>query len=201
LTLANHIGSLQTQLIRGPIQEVSIEYAGDFKGLDLSPVSIAVLRGLLAPVVKDDVNFVNAQVLAKERGITVKEIISDSSEEYINLITVRVTTPKVTNMVSGTLFGRNKIRIVTINNFRLELIPEGHLALIYTLNKPGAIGSFSTLLGSKKIIIDQMHLGQEETGKMNIIFLKTNVRISDSVVGKLLDLPLIISVTRLEFDT
>ncbi|MGD8770588.1 MAG: phosphoglycerate dehydrogenase, partial [Desulfobacterales bacterium] len=198
LTLANHIGSLQTQLIRGPIQEVSIEYAGDFKGLDLSPVSIAVLRGLLAPVVKDDVNFVNAQVLAKERGITVKEIISDSSEEYINLITVRVTTPKVTNMVSGTLFGRNKIRIVTINNFRLELIPEGHLALIYTLNKPGAIGSFSTLLGSKKIIIDQMHLGQEETGKMNIIFLKTNVRISDSVVGKLLDLPLIISVTRLE---
>jgi D-3-phosphoglycerate dehydrogenase len=201
LTLANHIGSLQTQLIRGPIQEVSIEYAGDFKGLDLSPVSIAVLRGLLAPVVKDDVNFVNAQILAKERGITVKEIISDSSEEYINLITVRVTTPKVTNMVSGTLFGRNKIRIVTINNFRLELIPEGHLALIYTLNKPGAIGSFSTLLGSKKIIIDQMHLGQEETGKMNIVFLKTNVRISDSVVGKLLDLPLIISVTRLEFES
>jgi len=201
LTLANHIGSLQTQLIRGPIEEVSIEYAGDFKGLDMSPVSIAVLRGLLAPVVKDDVNFVNAQVRAKERGITVKEITSDASEEYINLITVRVTTPKVTNMVSGTLFGKNKIRIVTINNFRLELIPQGHLALIYTLNKPGAIGSFSTLLGSKKIIIDQMHLGQEETGKMSIIFLKTNVRISDAVVEKLLDLPLIISVTRLEFET
>jgi D-3-phosphoglycerate dehydrogenase len=201
LTLANHMGSLQTQLIRGPIQEVSIEYAGDFKGLDLSPVSIAVLRGLLAPVVKDDVNFVNAQVLAKERGITVKEITSDASEEYINLITVRVSTPKVTNMVSGTLFGKNKIRIVTINNFRLELIPQGHLALIYTLNKPGAIGSFSTLLGSKKIIIDQMHLGQEETGKMNIVFLKTNVRISDNLVEKLLDLPLIISVTRLEFET
>ena len=201
LTLANHIGSLQTQLIRGPIQEVSIEYAGDFKGLDLSPVSTAVLRGLLAAVVKDDVNFVNAQVLAKERGITVKEITSDTAEEYVTLITVRVTTPKVTNMVSGTLFGKNKIRIVTINNFRLELIPQGHLALIYTLNKPGAIGSFSTLLGNKKIIIDQMHLGQEETGKMNIIFLKTNVRISDHVVEKLLDLPLIISVTRLEFET
>ncbi len=201
LTLANHIGSLQTQLIRGPIQEVSIEYAGDFKGLDPSPVSIAVLRGLLAHVVKDDVNFVNAQVLAKERGITVTEITSDASEEYINLITVRVTTPKVTNMVSGTIFGKNKIRIVKINNFRLELIPEGHLALIYTLDKPGAIGSFSSLLGNKKIIIRQMHLGQEETGKMNIVFLKTNVRISDHVVEQLLDLPLIISVTRLEFDT
>ncbi len=139
LTLADHIGSLQTQLIRGPIEEVSIEYAGDFKELDLSPVTTAVLRGLLAPVVKDDVNFVNAQVLAKDRGIKIKEIISDTSEEYINLITVRVSTPKVTNIVSGTLFGKDKMRIVKINNFRLELIPEGHLALIYTLVKPGAI--------------------------------------------------------------
>ena len=201
LTLADHIGSLQTQLIRGPIEKVSIEYAGDFKELDLSPVTTAVFRGLLAPVVKDDVNFVNAQVLAKDRGIKIKEIISDTAEEYINLITVRVSTPKVTNTVSGTLFGKDKMRIVKINNFRLELIPEGHLALIYTLDKPGAIGSFSSLLGSKKISIDQMHLGREETGKMNIIFLKTNIRISDTVVEKLLDLPLIISVTRLEFET
>jgi D-3-phosphoglycerate dehydrogenase len=201
LTLADHMGSLQTQLIRGPMEEVSIEYAGDFKGLDLSPVTTAVLRGLLAPVVKDDVNFVNAQVLAKERGIKVKEITSDASDEYINLITVRVTTPKVTNTVSGTIFGKNKMRIVKINNFRLELIPQGHLALIYTLDKPGAIGSFSTLLGKKKINIDQMHVGQEETGKMNIIFLKTSVRISDNLVEQLLDLPLIISLTRLEFET
>jgi D-3-phosphoglycerate dehydrogenase len=201
LTLADHIGSLQTQLIRGPIEEVAIEYAGDFKELDLSPVTTAVLRGLLAPVVKDDVNFVNAQVLAKDRGIKIKEIVSDTAEEYINLITVRVSTPKVTNTVSGTLFGKDKMRIVKINNFRLELIPEGHLALIYTLVKPGAIGSFSSLLGSKKISIDQMHLGREETGKMNIIYLKTNARISDAVVDQLLELPLIISVTRLEFET
>jgi len=201
LTLADHIGSLQTQLIRGPIEKVSIEYAGDFKELDLSPVTTAVLRGLLAPVVSDDVNFVNAQILAKDRGIKIKEIISDTSEEYINLITVRVSTPKVTNTVSGTLFGKDKMRIVKINNFRLELIPEGHLALIYTLVKPGAIGSFSSLLGSKKISIDQMHLGREETGKMNIVYLKTNARISDAVVDQLLDLPLIISVTRLEFET
>jgi D-3-phosphoglycerate dehydrogenase / 2-oxoglutarate reductase len=201
LTLADHIGSLQTQLIRGPIEEVTIEYAGDYDGLDLSPVTIAVIRGLLAPVVKDDVNFVNAQVLAKERGIKVKEIKSDTPEEYINLITVRVATPKVTNTVSGTLFGKNKMRIVKINNFRLELIPQGHLALVYTLDKPGAIGSFSSLLGHKKISIDQMHLGREETGKMNIIYLKTHIRISDNVVEQLLDLPLIISVTRLEFES
>ena len=200
LTLAGQIGSLQAQLIQGPIKEVSIEYGGDYKGLDLSPVSTAVLRGLLAPIVKDDVNFVNAQALAKERGIKVSEATSDESEEYINLITVRVTSSEMTNTVSGTIFGKNKTRIVKINNFRLEMIPEGHLALIYNLDKPGAIGSFSTLLGEHGVNIDQMQVGQEETGKMNIIFLKTNVSISGKVIQKLLDLPLIISVKPLEFE-
>jgi len=200
LTLAGQIGSLQAQLIQGPVKEVSIEYGGDYKGLDLSPVSTAVLRGLLAPIVKDDVNFVNAQALAKERGIKVSEATSDESEEYINLITVRVTSSEMTNTVSGTIFGKNKTRIVKINNFRLEMIPEGHLALIYNLDKPGAIGSFSTLLGEHGVNIDQMQVGQEETGKMNIIFLKTNVSISGKVIQKLLDLPLIISVKPLEFE-
>ncbi|MBU0986122.1 MAG: ACT domain-containing protein, partial [Proteobacteria bacterium] len=201
LTLADQMGSLQAQMVQGPVSEVGIEYAGDFKGLDLSPVSIAVLRGLLAPVVKDDVNFVNAQVLAKERGIKVKETTSDDAEEYVNLITITVATSEMTNTVSGTIFGKDKTRVVKINNFRLELIPQGHLALVYSLDKPGAIGSFSTLLGNHKINIDQMQVGQEETGKMNIIFLKTNVRIPEQVIEKLLDLTLIISVTPLEFDT
>jgi D-3-phosphoglycerate dehydrogenase len=200
LTLAGQIGTLQAQLMQGPIKEVSIEYGGDYKGLDLSPVSTAVLRGLLAPIVKDDVNFVNAQALAKERGIKINEATSDKSEEYINLITVRVASSEMSNTVSGTIFGKNKTRIVKINNFRLEMIPEGHLALIYNLDKPGAIGSFSTLLGKHGINIDQMQVGQEETGKMNIIFLKTNVSIPAKVIRELLDLPLIISVKPLEFD-
>jgi len=200
LSLADQMGSLQAQLAQGPIEEVSIEFAGDFKDLDLSPVSVAVLRGLLAPVVKDDVNFVNAQILAKERGIKVKETTSDDSEEYINLITVQVVSSEMTNTVSGTIFGKDQTRIVKLNNFRLEMIPEGHLALIYNLDKPGAIGSFTTLLGDNNINIDKMQVGQEETGKLNIIFLKTNVSMPPKVINKLLALPLIISVTPLEFD-
>ena len=200
LSLGNQMGSLQAQLIHGPIKEVAIEFAGDFKGLDLSPVSIAVLRGLLTHVVKDDVNFVNAQVLAKERGIKVTETSSDESYEYINLITVKVITTEMTNTVSGTIFGKNEIRIVKINNFRLELIPTGHISLILNLDKPGAIGSFATLLGKNNVNIDQMQVGQEETGQMNIIFIKTNMPIPEDVIEQLLELPLIESVTPLEFD-
>ncbi len=201
LTLAEQMGNLQSQLIHGAIKEVVIEYAGDFKGLDLSPVSMAVLKGLLTHIVKDDVNFVNSQAIAKERGIRITETSSDESYEYVNLITVKVVTTEITNTVSGTIFGKNEIRIVKINNFRLELIPTGHISLIYNLDKPGAIGSFTTLLGESNVNIDLMQVGQEETGKMNIIFLKTSVRIPDKIIGKMLDLPLVISVTPLEFET
>jgi len=200
LSLAEKMGSLHAQLGQGPVKEVDIEYAGDFKGLNLAPVSIAVLKGLLAPIVKDDVNFVNAQVLAKERGIKVTEVSSDDSREYINLITVKVTTSQMTNMVSGTIFGKNEHRIIKINNFRLELIPTGHISFIYNVDKPGAIGSFATLLGKHNINIDQMQVGQEEAEEMNIIFLKTNIPIPESVVEQMLDLELIKTVTPLEFD-
>jgi len=201
LTLAEQMGNLQSQLIHGPIKEVVIEYAGDFKGLDLSPVSMAVLKGLLTHIVKDDVNFVNSQALAKERGIRITETSSDESYEYVNLIIVKVVTTEITNTVSGTIFGKNEIRIVKINNFRLEMIPTGHISLIYNLDKPGAIGSFATLVGSNNINIEQMQVGQEETGGMSIIFVKTSVRIPEKVIEKVLDLPLIISVTPLEFET
>jgi D-3-phosphoglycerate dehydrogenase len=200
LTLANQMGSLQAQLNKGAVKEVVIEYAGDFKGFDLSPVSIAVLRGLLTHVVKDDVNFVNAHVLAKERGIKITEATSDDSGEYINRITVKVETTETTNTVTGTIFGKNELRIVKINNFRLELIPNGHISLIYNYDKPGAIGSFATLLGKHHINIDQMQVGQEETGEMNIIFLKTNVSIPPDVIEEMHRLEMIKTVTPLEFD-
>jgi len=115
------------------------------------------------------------------------------------LITIRVITTETTNTVSGTIFGKNEVRVVKINNFRLELIPCGHLSLIYNIDKPGAIGSFATCLGKNNINIDLMQVGQEEGGGKNIIFLKTNVPIPKHVREELLDLPLIKTVTQLEF--
>lgn len=199
LSIADKIGSLQAQLIHGPLKEVIIEYTGDFHGLDLSPVSTAVLKGLLAPVVKDDVNFVNANIIAKERGVKVTEMTTSESEDYINLITVRVITTKMTNIVSGTIFGKNDPRVVKINNFRLELIPEGHLALIHNFDRPGAIGSIASTLGKHNINISRMQVGQEEEGERNIVFLGTDTSMPEDVLEELRALPLVKMVIPLEF--
>jgi D-3-phosphoglycerate dehydrogenase len=199
LALADRIGLLQAQLSRGPVKKVEIIYEGDFDGLDLSPVSTAILKGLLTPMVRDAVNFVNSPVIAKEMGIKVVESISADSDHFINLISVRVSTTDMTTTVAGTIFGKRDPRIVKINNFGLELIPEGHLALIYNEDKPGAIGSIGTTLGRHAINISRMQVGQDQDGENNIIFLRTDTLIPDDVLAELRSLPQIRTVTPLEF--
>jgi len=198
LSLTDKMGSLLTQLSTGPIKEIVIEYTGDFEGLDMSPVSTALLRGLLVHIVKDDVNFVNANFIAKERGIKVTETASAESEDFINLITVKGITADKTTTVAGTIFGKKDQRIVRINNFRLEMHPSGHLALINNLDKPGAIGSIGTTLGKNNINIGRMQVGQEEEGARNIILLKTDSPIPEPVLEELRALPMVKSVIPLE---
>ena len=198
LTLADRMGCLLAQLSTSPIKEVMVEYGGDFQQLDLSPVTTAVLKGLLTPMVKDDVNFVNAQLLARERGMKVAEAIGAESEEYVNLITVQTIATEGTHKVAGTLFGKQNPRVVNINNFRLELRPQGRFVLIHNHDKPGAIGSIGTLLGAHNINISRMRVGQEEGGDKTMIFLRTDQVIPEDVIEELRALPLIITVTPFE---
>ena len=198
LTLADRMGCLLAQLSTGPVKEVVIEYAGDFQDLDLSPVTTAVLKGLLTPMVKDTVNFVNAGVVAKDRGIKVTETTLAETKQFINLITVKIVSSEGTNKVAGTIFGLNDPRVVNINNFRLELHPRGRFVLIHNHDRPGAIGSIGTLLGDNKINISRMRVGQEEGGDKTMIFLRTDDRIPDDVMEKLRELPLNITVTPFE---
>ena len=199
LALGDHMGCVMPQLLSGALQEVAIEYAGDFQGLDLSPVTTAILKGILTATVKDDVNSVNAPILAKERGIKVSETASAESDEFLNLVAVRAATTEMACTLAGTIYGKKDPRIVRINHFRLEMIPLGHAAIIHNLDKPGAIGSIGMTLGKHAINIARMQVGQEEEGNHNIIFLSTDTCIPAAVLEELRDLPLVKSVMPIEF--
>jgi len=198
LTLADRMGCLLAQLTCGPLKEVIIEYRGNFQDLDMSPVSTAVLKGLLTPMIKDAVNFVNAGVIAKDRGIKVTETASSDAEEYINMIVVKTVSTEMSTTVGGTIFGKSDPRVVRINNFRLEMVPEGHSAIIYNQDKPGAIGSIGTTLGKHGVNIGRMQVGQEKEGDRNIIFLCTDTPIPANVLEDLRSLPLVKTVVPLE---
>jgi len=198
LTLADKMGSLQAQIAKGPINEVHIEYTGDFKDFDLTPISTAFLKGLLTPAIQHAVNFVNARSIAEERGIRITESKVSSSEDYVNLFSATVYSQKDKSSVSGTIFGKKDPRIVQINNFRMEMIPEGHLLIVINDDMPGAIGSIGMTLGSNNINIGRMHVGQTIDGKRNIIFIHTDTPISNEVKEEIEALPLIKNVLTLE---
>ena len=198
LTLAERMGCLQAQLAGGAIKTVTIEYLGDFQGLDTTSVTTAALKGLLAPFLKDEVNFVNAPMIAKERGIKVIESRNVEAEDFTNLITIHATASERSNTVSGTIFGKREPRIVRINTFRLEVIPEGHLLLIHNVDKPGAIGSIGTVLGRYNVNIARMNVGQEKDGGRNVILLDTDTPTPPEAMKELRGLPLIKSITPLE---
>lgn len=198
MNVADRMGSLQAQLAQGPVEAVFIEYTGDFKGLDMAPVSTAILKGLLTPMVKYAVNFVNAPIVAKEMGIRVTESITSEAEDYTHLITLRVVTAAGENLTAGTIIGRSDIKVVKINNFRLELVPEGHILLIFNQDRPGAIGGIGTTLGRHNINIGRMHVGQEKDGDRNIIFLQTDTPVPTGVIEELRSAEMVSSVTPLE---
>ncbi len=194
LTLGENIGSLQAQLVQGPVKKLQIEFHGDFMGLDLSSVSTGIIKGFLSPKVKDEVNFVNAAVIAKDMGIKVTESTSTDAEDFVNLITVNVISDNETSSVSGTIYGKKEARVVMINKFRLELVPEGNLLFIHNTDKPGAIGSIGTVLGNNGVNIGRMHVGQEDEDNRNVIFITTDAKASDEVVEELRQLSMVNTV-------
>ena len=198
LTLGDRMGCLQAQLAEGPVDSISIEYTGDFRGLDLAPVTTSILKGFLTPALKDDVNFVNAGVIAKDRGMNVTETKVADSADFINLIKVIAKSEKSVHTVSGTIYGKAEPKIVRIDSFRVEMVPEGHVLLIHNQDKPGAIGSIGIALGESGVNIARMQVGQETEGDRNFIVIETDTETPDDVVKKIGDLPLVNSVTPLE---
>ncbi len=198
VTLMEKMGLMQAQLAEAPILEVKIDYAGAIIEYDLSPLTTAFLKGLLTPALKDDVNFVNAPFIARERGIKVTESKSSTSEDFVTLITTAVKTTDGENVVAGTIFGKDRPRLVRINDFYLEAIPEGHNLLIYNLDKPGVIGMIGTILGKNNVNINRMQVGQEPKKQQNIILLSTDIPVNDKVLEELQSQENVFSVKRIE---
>src|SRR5439155_16383327 len=137
ITLAEKLGLLQSQLYEGGIERVTIEYRGEVAGVNVAPLTIAALKGLLTPILEETVNYVNAPVIARERGIEAKEVKSSDAGDFTSVIRVRVEAGTKTHRVARTLHNRKDPRIIEIDNFQDEVLPEGHLLHILNVDRPG----------------------------------------------------------------
>lgn len=196
--LLERMGLLQSQLADTAIFEARIDYSGIIAEYDVTPLTTAMLKGLLSPILKDDVNFVNAPYIAADRGIKVVESKSRTSEDFASLVKLTVGTLEGQNILSGTIFGKELPRILRINNFYLEAIPEGHNLLIFNQDSPGVIGQIASTLGNNGINISRMQVSEEKEKNQNVIFLTTSSFVGEEVLEELRKLSSVFSVRRIE---
>jgi D-3-phosphoglycerate dehydrogenase len=198
LRLGEKLGSFVGQISNYAIEEVLIEYHGDVVEYGTKPITISVLKGLLTPFVGETVNFVNAPVMAKERGIRITESISDKAEDFASLISLTAGCKMEQNYIAGTLFGRKELRIVKLNDFFIEALPEGYILLVNNYDKPGVIGNIGMALGSRNINIATMQFGRDRMGGNAISLLHLDAPLPPGTLGEILRLPNIISVRQIQ---
>ncbi len=189
IALAEMLGSFHMQIAKGGVEEVNLEYCGDLADFNTSTVTVALLKGLLTPILKDAVNFVNAPLIAKERGIRVVESKTGRSDDFTSLLQIKVKTSDDENVLAGTVFGKKEPRLVRFNTFRLEANPTGPMLFVYNKDVPGVIGTLGSALGNNNVNIDSMTVGREEEHGRNIILSSTNILISKEILQQVKDLP------------
>jgi D-3-phosphoglycerate dehydrogenase len=197
LRLGEKLGSFLGQIADYAIEEVLIEYHGELVNYGTRPVMISILKGLLTPFVGETVNYVNAPVMAKERGIRITESTSATHEDFTNLIAITARSKMEQNTIAGTLFGRKELRIVRLNDFLIEAIPDGYILLVNNYDKPGVIGNIGTTMGSRNINIATMQFGRDRRSGNAISLLHLDEPLPPGMLGEILRLPNIISVRQI----
>ena len=174
IRLAEKLGHFAAQIINGPVSRTEVELWGIDEHLK-KIISVASLKGLLTPYLEESVNFVNAEQLAQTRGITIDSKTHPSPRDYANLITFRASSPEEEVCVSGTVFHERNQRIVSVNNYRVEFKPEGHLVYIINKDVPGVVGKVGMTLGEAGVNIAEYNLARNTSGgtAMSIIAVDT----------------------------
>lgn len=194
INLAERMGLFVGQLSEGGLTKVTVEYSGEVTGLKQEPITLAALKGLLTPTLQENVNYVNAPLIAKDRGIEVNVSRSSGVTEYTSLVTIRVHTGNRDMSAAGTLNSKKEPRIIQVDDFPMETVPEGDMLVLMNNDKPGVIGGIGTLLGQNGINIARMQFGREKQGGLAMSVVSIDSAVSDELISKIRKLPNVLSV-------
>jgi D-3-phosphoglycerate dehydrogenase/(S)-sulfolactate dehydrogenase len=189
LPLVEKLGSLAAQIAPSGPTEVTIEVAGDLAAYPSRPLANRALVGLLRRFMETPVNEVNAPAIARDRGLALKEVRSAEPLDYASLVTVRVAGPAGEVQVAGTVYGKREARIVRVDGFRLEAVPDGNVILCENDDAPGVVGNLGTSLGAAGVNIARISLSRLEDRSRAFAFLNVDSLPAPEVLEKLRKLP------------
>lgn len=197
MTLAERIGSLQMQLIRGRIERVEVECRGEDIEQWIKPLTVGLLKGLLSPILVDAVNYVNAPRLADERGIVVSQARHPVGEEFSNVVLCRVISSQETRLIGGALFLKSQPRIVLMDDYPLDAMLVGRALVMLNDDVPGVVGRVATLLGNHQINIGEWRMARDAPGGTDVSFVSIDSPVGEDVIAELRAIPTVKDVRQI----
>ncbi|MGY6499329.1 MAG: phosphoglycerate dehydrogenase [Acidimicrobiales bacterium] len=182
LPLAERLGELFVGLTDGMPSTIEIEYQGHLAEYDTRIVTLSVLRGLLGSMTDEPVTYVNAPQLAESRGVSIREVKTEASQEFVNLITLSGGG----HSIAGTLAGpRGQAKVVNVDDHHIDVPPAANMLFIRNDDRPGVIGTVGTIVGRAQINIADMAVGQTEGGESALMVMATGQPTPPEVVEEL----------------
>ena len=187
IPLTEKLGRIFTALAGEVAQQVDVEVRGEITDYDVKVLELAALKGIFTDVVVDTVSYVNAPLLAAERGTAVRLVLDPDSPDHRNLITLRGTLAGGGRVsVSGTLVGiHQRERLVEVNGFDVDLEPTDHLAFLTYEDRPGMVGTVGGLLGAAGVNIAGMQVSRNERGGQALVALSVDSAIGHGVLDEI----------------
>jgi len=189
IPLTEKLGRIFTALAGEVAQQIDVEVRGEITEYDVKVLELAALKGVFTDVVEDQVSYVNAPLLAAERGTAVRLIADPESPDHRNLITIRGTLADGTQVsVSGTLVGiAQRERLVEVNGFMVDIEPTEHLAFFVYQDRPGMVGTVGGILGEAAVNIAGMQVSRDEKGGQALVALSVDSAVPAEVLDKIRD--------------
>ncbi len=184
LNLMSVMCDFGVQLVDNNIEKVSFGFSGSIAHYDCSPLTVCGLSALLNRMVDQDVNMVNASLIAEQMGIVVEETKSTQSDAFSNVITLVIEGDGKRRLVSGTLF-EGAPRIVRLRDYSMDFAPEEHMLLLNYNDRPGMIGRIGTIMGQHDINIGSMNLGRREKKGEAMVILSLDSAIPVNVMEEI----------------
>jgi D-3-phosphoglycerate dehydrogenase len=184
IPLMEKLGRIFTALTHASLTRIEIEVAGEIASLDVKALELAALKGVFTDVVSEQVSYVNAPVLAEQRGITSRLITTPESEEYRNVLRLRGALSDGSQIsVAGTLTGPKQVeKLVGVNGYDLEIPISDHLLVLLYTDRPGVIGALGRLLGERDINIAGMQVARNKEGGQALSLLTVDSSVPQDVL-------------------
>ena len=187
IPLAEKLGRVFTGLAGEVAQQIDVEVRGEITDFDVKVLELAALKGVFADVVEDQVSYVNAPLLAAERGTAVRLVTDPESPDHRNLITIRGTLADGGQVsVSGTLIGiHQRERLVEVNGFDIDIEPTDHLAFFTYSDRPGMVGTVGQILGEAGVNIAGMQVSRDTKGGRALVALSVDSPIPTEILAEI----------------